>query len=69
MKNLDYRGWESTTLRLVLLVFFIGTILLIADKINGDQWITGIIGIVASYVIKESVSKASEAYRDRNGKI
>ena len=64
--NLQYRGWNSTTLRLVVIVFFTGTVLLIFDKINGDQWVTGIIGLVASYVIKESVAKVSEAYRDRN---
>ena len=64
MKNLDYRGAKSSTFRIVIFAFIVGTILLVLDKITGSEWVTGVLGLVGSYVLKESVAKVAEAYRD-----
>ncbi len=65
MKNLDYRGAKSLTFRLVLLGFLTGTGLLMIDKLSGAEWVTGVLGLIVTYVIKEATAKASEAYRDK----
>jgi len=65
-KNLAYRGLKSWTLRLVLLGYFTGTyIFIMTDKLTGSEWVTGVLGLLATYVLKESAAKASEAYRDK----
>lgn len=64
MKQLEYRGMKSSTFKLVLFVFVVGTLMLVLGKISGSEWVTGVIGLVASYVIKDSVASMSEAYRD-----
>ena len=65
MSNLDYRGQKSTTFKLVLLGFTTGTALLLWDKITGDQWVVGVLGLLTGYVLKEGVAKVAEAYRDK----
>ena len=64
--NLEYRGHNSSTFRLVLFCFLTGTALLLVGKITGGDWVTGVIGLVSAYVIKESIAKGAEAYTMRN---
>ncbi len=65
MKNLDYRPC-GTTCRLVLLGFFVGTfIFVLTDKLSGAEWITGVLGLLAGYALRDAVTKAAEAYRDK----
>lgn len=61
MKQLDYRGWRSTTLQLVLMVLVIGTALVWFGKISSDNWTTGVLGLVAAYVLRDVASKGIEA--------
>ena len=65
VNNLEYRGTKSLTYKLVLLGFLTGTALLLFGEISGGQWVTGVLGLIGTYVVKEAASKASEAYRDR----
>lgn len=65
MRNLDYRGTQSTTFKLVLLCFLTGTALLVGGYISGSEWVTGIIGLVSGFVLRDGVAKAAEAYRDK----
>lgn len=64
--NLEYRGHNSSTFRLVLFCFVVGTALLLFGKISGGDWVTGVIGLVSAYVVKEAVAKGAEAYTLRN---
>lgn len=63
--NLDYKGAKSTTFQLVLLGFVTGTGLIIAGYIDGNQWVTGVLGLLSGYVLRDAVKSASEAYRDK----
>ena len=65
VSNITYRGTDSTTYRMVLLAFFTATLMLTMDKISGDAWVTGALGLVATYVAKQIGVAASEAYRDK----
>jgi len=65
MKNLEYRGTKSSTFQLVLFVFLTATLMLVLDKVTGSEWVTGAIGLVSGYVLKESITKGAEAYRDK----
>jgi len=65
MGNLDYKGMASTTFRLVIFAFIVGTVLLIYGKITSDNWTTGVLGLVASYASKEAIKSVAEAYRDK----
>lgn len=56
---------RSVTFRLVLLVFLTGTGLLLSSHINSDQWVNGVLGLVAAYVVRDAAAKAAEAYRDK----
>jgi len=64
-KNLDYRGDNSLTYRIVRNVFIVGTILLVLDYIKSNDWVTGIIGLVTAWVVKDGVTKAAEVYREK----
>lgn len=64
MRQLDYRGTKSSTFKLVLFAFVTGTLMLVLEKISGSEWVTGVLGLVASYVVKDSVASMAEAYRD-----
>lgn len=66
MRNLDYRGHRSTTLHVVLLVFATGTGLLLSGHLEAEQWVTGVLGLVSAYVLRDAAAKVAEAYRDRD---
>jgi len=63
--NLAYRGYKSVTFKLVLLGFITGSVFLIYGYITGSEWVTGVLGLLAGYVLRDGVSKAAEAYRDK----
>ena len=63
--NLDYKGRKSTTFQLVLLGFITGTALIIFVFIDGNQWVTGVLGLLTGYVMRDAVKSAAEAYRDK----
>jgi len=64
MKNLEYRGTKSSTFQLVLFAFLMATLMLVLNKITGSEWVTGALGMVGAYALKEGVTKCAEAYRD-----
>lgn len=63
-KQLRYRGIKSSVFQLVFFAFVTATLMLVLDKITGSEWVTGALGLVSGYALKESISKMSEAYRD-----
>ena len=63
--NLDYKGSKSTTFQLVLLGFVTGTALIVFGYIDGNQWVTGVLGLLTGYVMRDAVKSFSEAYRDK----
>lgn len=65
MSSLDYRGQESTTYQLVLLGFLTATGLVIAGIITGSEWVTGALGLLTAYVLKQVGTSVAEAYRDK----
>jgi len=64
MKNLDYRGTKSSTFQIVLFAFLVATLMLVLGKITGSEWVTGALGMVSAYALKEGIAKCAEAYRD-----
>lgn len=65
MSNLTYQGSQSTTYRLVLLAFLTATAMLGLGKISGSEWVSGALGLVSAYVVRELGAGAAEAYRDK----
>lgn len=65
MSNLAYRGNRSTTLWLVLLGFGTGSLFLMTGQITGSEWVTGVLGMLSAYVLREGVKAVAEAYRDK----
>ena len=63
--NLQYKGRKSTTFQLVLLGFVTGTALIVFGYIDGNQWVTGVLGLLTGYVMRDAVKSAAEAYRDK----
>ena len=57
----EYRGFKGTKFQLTLLAFLVGTLMLLLDKITGDLWTWGVLGLVASYVTGDVVSRFAEA--------
>lgn len=62
MGNLVYRGYRSSTLHLILLVFLSGTALLIFGYISDQIWSTSVLSLVSAYVVKDSAGKFAEVY-------
>jgi hypothetical protein len=62
LSNLQYRGYRSITLQLVLLAFVTGTVLVVLHYISADNWVNGVLGMLAAYVARDGMSKAAEAY-------
>jgi hypothetical protein len=63
-KQINYRGWKSTTLQLVLLSFLIGTLMLLLGKIDGSQWVGSVFALIATYSLRDIAAKGIEVYRD-----
>jgi hypothetical protein len=66
VSNLEYHGHNSTTLKLVLLGFLTGTALVLSGHISGSEWVAGVLGLLAGYVVQGGVKAAAEAYRDKD---
>lgn len=66
MKSLDYRGHRSTTLWLVLFIWAVTTGLLLAGILEAEHWVTVTMGGVFGWVLRDGVTKAAEAYRDKS---
>ncbi len=66
MKNLDYRGYKSTTLRLVVMTALGATALLLWDKVPASSWENIVMASVIAYAFKEVGSKTAEAIRDKD---
>ncbi len=58
--NLDYKGYGSTTLHLILMAYVTGTILLVFGFIDMRVWETGILGSLIAYIVRDGMSKAAE---------
>lgn len=68
-KNVEYRGWRSVTVGLVLMGFITGTLIFVfSNKLSGDEWVTGVLGLLAGYIVRDGLTKAAEVYRDRRVK-
>lgn len=65
MKNLDYKGMNSTRVKLVLLAFVTATGLLALDKIDASHWVTVTMGSIVAYAMSETGNKWAEAHRDK----
>jgi hypothetical protein len=63
--NVSYRGFKSVTFFLVMLGYLTGTWLVWIGTITGTEWVNSVLGLLAGYVIRDGVSKAAEAYRDK----
>lgn len=65
MKNIDYRGTNSTEFRLIVGVWLVSTYMLVFGVIGEESWVsitmTGVFGYVAARV----GNKVSEAWRDK----
>lgn len=57
----EYRGVSGTKFKLVTAVLVIGTVMLIVGKLTGDQWVTGVIGLVGSYILGDVGGRFAEA--------
>lgn len=53
----DYHGFKGTKFRLTLLAFMVGTLMLVLDKITGDLWTWGVLGLVVAYVTGDVASR------------
>lgn len=60
--NLCYRGFKSTTFALVMMGFWTGTGLLLANMITAQIWETSVLGLLSGYVARAAISSAAEAY-------
>ncbi len=60
--NIDYKGYRSTTLHLILMAYVTGTALLVAGLIDMHVWETGILGSLIAYIIRDGMSKAAEIF-------
>lgn len=65
MKNLDYRGTQSTEFRLVVGVWLVATYMLIFGVIGEGSWVSVTMTGVFGYVLARVGSKASEAYKNQ----
>jgi hypothetical protein len=46
--------------------FFVGTfIFILTEKLTGSEWITGVLGLLAGYVLRDGITKAAEAYKEK----
>lgn len=57
----EYRGARGTKFKLVVAVLVVGTVMLVIGKLTGDQWITGVIGLVGSYILGDVGGRFAEA--------
>lgn len=62
----DYKGMNSTRVKLVLLAWLSATILVIGGHITGSEWVTVTLGSIVGYALSEVGVKATSAYRDTN---
>ena len=60
ISNIDYKGYRSTTLHLVLISYVTGTALLVFQYIDMHVWETGILGSLIAYIVRDGMSKAAE---------
>ena len=60
--NIDYKGYRSTTLHLILMAYVSGTALLVTSYIDQHTWETGILGSLIAYIIRDGMSKAAEIF-------
>jgi hypothetical protein len=63
VKNIEYRIWGAT-MRLVIFVFLVATLLLLLGKVTAAEWVNVTMGGVFAFVLRDTITKASEAYRD-----
>lgn len=57
-----YRGFKSTTFILVMMGFWTGTALLVAELITAQIWETSVLGLITLYIGRAAISSAAEAY-------
>jgi uncharacterized membrane protein YfcA len=62
-KNLEYRGFKSTELMILIFLTLAGTALAWIGKLT-PEWVNLISFLFGSFVVGRVGSKASEAYRD-----
>lgn len=62
----EYKGMNSTRVKLVLLAFFIACYFLIFDLIGEQTWLTVTLGSVIAYALSEVGVKGVDAYRVKN---
>ena len=60
--SVKYKGYASPTLHLVLLIFAVGTGLLVHGNIGEATWSTAVLGMMTTYITATSISKGAEAY-------
>ena len=65
MDALEYKGMNSTRVKLVLLAFFVACYFLIFGLIDQSTWLTVTLGSIISYALSEIGIKTATAYRDR----
>jgi uncharacterized membrane protein YfcA len=62
-KNLEYRGFKSTELMILIFLTLAGTALAWIGKLT-PEWVNLVIFLFGSFVVGRVGSKGAEAYRD-----
>ena len=65
MSTFEYKGMNSTRVKMVLLAFFTACYFLIFELINQDTWLAVTLGSIIAYAFSEIGIKTATAYRDR----
>ena len=61
----EYKGMNSTRVKLVLLAFFTACYFLIFGLIDQSTWLTLTLGSVVAYALSEVGVKGASAYKDK----
>lgn len=65
MRHLEYKGWKSTRLQLVVLLLLSVSSAYIWGDVSADQWIGFLEWASTAYGLTEVGSKAAVAYREK----
>ncbi len=61
MNNLDYKGWKSTRLRLVIACIIMATIAVWFGKVTGAEWLSFLQWAIGLYSLSEVGAKGAAA--------
>lgn len=65
MQSFDYKGMNSTRVKLVVYAWISACLMLLGGLISGAEWVTTTLGSVVAYALSEVGVKGAAAYKDR----